>query len=82
VKGTTSDVCDSILMTRNEIELHRKDKGSTALIIVSQITLDRKSQQPIAEGGVVEANWSWDIDSWSVEPFAFQLSRKTIASRK
>lgn len=82
VKGTTSDMCDSILMTRNEIDLHRKEKGSTALIIVSQITLDRTSPQPIAEGGVVEAHWSWDIDSWSAEPIAFQLSRKTSASRK
>ena len=33
VKGTTSDFADSIFMTRSEVELHRKEKGSTALTL-------------------------------------------------
>lgn len=75
VKGTTSDLCDSILMTRNEVELHRREKGRTGLIIVSQIRLKRDSESPEAYGGSVEALIDWDIDQWSSEPIAYQLSR-------
>jgi hypothetical protein len=78
VKGTTSDICDSILVTKNEVELHRKEKGSTALIIVSKINLDRNKTQPGASGGVIETHWLWDIDNWIAEPIAFQLSRQKI----
>jgi hypothetical protein len=76
VKGTTSDICDSVMMTKNEVELHRQEKGSTALILVSQITLDRKDQEPQAFGGVLEVLWGWDIDEWLTEPLAFQVTRK------
>lgn len=74
VKGTTSDFCDSILMTRNEVELHGREKGSTALIIVSGINLDR-GDSPKASAGLVEALIGWDIDKWFLEPVAFQLRR-------
>ncbi len=75
VKGTTSDLCDSVLMTKNEVVLHRNEKGSTALLIVSKIQLRQKSGQPIGEGGVVEALIGWDIDSWNSDAIAFQISR-------
>ncbi len=75
VKGTTSDLCDSILMTKNEVELHRNEKGSTGLVIVSKIKLIRDPKQPRAEGGSVEMLLHWDIDQWSTEPIAFQVSR-------
>jgi hypothetical protein len=78
VKGTTSDICESILMTRNEVELHRREKGRTALLIVSQIKLDRNAPSLTAGGGLVEANMSWDIDTWFADPIAFQLSRKSL----
>ena len=77
VKGTTSDICDSILMTRNEVELHRSEKGLTALLIVSQIRLHRDVQPPQASGGTVEAHLFWDIDTWLADPIAFQVSRKS-----
>lgn len=75
VKGTTSELCDSVLMTRNEIELHRREKGSTGLLIVSRIRLDRKGAQPSASAGVVEALMHWDIDEWILESIAFQVRR-------
>lgn len=75
VKGTTSDECQTILMTRNEIDLHRKHKGKTALIIVSKIRLDRTKSPPSTSGGAVEVFWGWDIDEWRSEPIAFQLFR-------
>ena len=74
VKGTTSDVCDSVLMTRNEVNLHRQEKGQTGLVIVYGVRLDRNTP-PTASGGEVEALLCWDIDAWKAEPVAFQLRR-------
>jgi hypothetical protein len=76
VKGTTSDLCDSVLMTKNEVNLHRSQKGSTALIIVSQIRLTRGEPGPTTEGGKIEAFLEWDIDSWSTDAIAFQVSKR------
>ncbi|MCY1348483.1 hypothetical protein D9M69_346310 [compost metagenome] len=75
VKGTTSELCDSILMTRNEIELHRREKGTTGLLIVSGIRLNRSGSGPSASDGVVEALMQWDIDQWMLESIAFQVRR-------
>jgi hypothetical protein len=75
VKGTTSDLCESVLMTRNEVELHRREKGRTGLLIVSQIRLDRSGATPSASGGKVEAMLHWDIDQWMLESIAFQVRR-------
>lgn len=75
VKGTTSDLCDSVLMTRNEVELHRSEKGKTGLLIVYRIQLDRSEATPSAVGGMVEAMLHWDIDRWMLESIAFQVRR-------
>lgn len=77
VKGTTSDFCDSVLMTKNEVNLHRTHKGSTGLIIVSKIRLSRDNGETTATGGEIEALLCWDIDEWTSDPIAFQVSRKT-----
>mgnify|MGYP000266982364 CR=1 FL=1 len=75
VKGTTSDLCDSVMMTKNEVELHKNEKGKTGLIIVSKIKLNRDPAAPTATGGSVESLLEWDIDQWVTEPIAFQVSR-------
>jgi hypothetical protein len=75
VKGTTSDLCDSVVMTKNEVALHRSEKGRTALILVSKIKLNRGETEVSAEEGVVEIIIPWDIDSWSSEATVFQVSR-------
>ncbi|CUH46438.1 hypothetical protein RUA4292_00604 [Ruegeria atlantica] len=76
VKGTTSDRADAILMTRNEVELHRTEKGTTSLMIVSGIRLDRVGGEYSASGGTLEALDSWDVDEWMLEATAFRVSRK------
>lgn len=75
VKGTTSDLCDSVLMTKIELDLHRRERGSTALVIVSAIRLNRADGLLKADGGIVEALIGWDIDRWVTEPIAFQIFR-------
>ena len=75
VKGTTSDICDAIVMTKNEVDLHRREKGATALAVVSSIRLDRSVQPVQAAGGSIEMLWEWDIDEWSSDAIAFQVKR-------
>jgi len=75
VKGTTSDRADGILMTANEVALHRNEKGSTALAIVSSIRLVEQGGAYSCSGGTVEWLPGWDIDEWSHEPTAFRVTR-------
>jgi len=77
VKGTTSDICDAIVMTKNEVDLHRREKGATALAIVSSIRLDRSVEPVHASGGSIEMLWEWDIDEWGSDAIAFQVKRPT-----
>lgn len=75
VKGTTSDSADSIAMTHGEVALHRKEKGRTALMIVTGIRLSQDEERLEASGGKLEALVGWDIDDWLLQPTAFRLSR-------
>ena len=75
VKGTTSRDPNAILMTANEVDLHRLEKGSTTLAIVSEIKLV-KSTPPTASGGKLEMMIGWDIDEWLATPTAFRVERK------
>ena len=76
VKGTTAVEVESIFMTKNEVTLHRTEKGSTALLIVSKIRLDRSSGVIVASHGEVTPFVAWDIDSWDAVPIAYQLRKK------
>ncbi|MBZ9798808.1 MrcB family domain-containing protein [Mesorhizobium sp. ES1-4] len=78
VKGTTSDRADGILMTANEVALHRNEKGNTALIIVSSIRLSEQNGAYSCSGGNVEWLLGWDIDEWFHEPTAFRVTRPAI----
>jgi hypothetical protein len=77
VKGTTSDSCDAIVMTANEVRLHTLEMGATGLIMVSRIRLRKEDGKPVAEGGQVESLMSWDIRDWQSEPIAFRVTRIT-----
>lgn len=81
VKGTTSDRADGILMTTNEVELHRSEKGGTALIIVSSIRLSEQNGVYSGSGGNVEWLLGWDIDGWVHEPTAFRVTRPPLTRR-
>ena len=77
VKGTTSETADAIAMTHGEVALHQKEKGQTALMLVTGIRLDRKLTPPKASGGILEPLVGWDIDEWDLKPTAFRVSRNT-----
>ena len=75
VKGTTSSIVDSIMMTSNEVELHKKEAGSTALAIVSGIKFIERGLNAVCIGGTIEYVYPWDIGAWSLEPKAFLVIR-------
>lgn len=76
VKGTTAERSDVILMTANEVKLHRSESGSTVIIIVTAIKLDRSGKEPRATGGNVWAEVGWRIDDWIQDPISFRILRK------
>jgi hypothetical protein len=76
VKGTTAMACHEFFMTRNEVELHRRELGATGLILVSQIQLDRADDGTCsASGGVCEGEIGWDIGRFVLEPMAYRVAR-------
>ena len=62
-------------MTRNEVEVHRAEKGKTALFIVSSIKLVDQDGQRIAIKGNLEKFIGWDVDDWTLQPSTFRVSR-------
>jgi hypothetical protein len=62
-------------MTKNEVDLHRSEKGATALIVVSKIRLSGDGGKYAADGGEAEIMLGWDIAEWELEPTAFRLTR-------
>jgi Holliday junction resolvase-like predicted endonuclease len=77
VKGKTSNDPTSILMTANEVKLHKAERGSTAIGIVSSIKL-KKGSFPTADGGILVMEIGWNIDDWISEPTAYRLEKKAI----
>ncbi len=75
VKGTTSSLVDSIMMTSNEVALHRNEAGTTALAIVSGIQFKVRGTNAVCDGGTLEYVYPWDIEEWSLEPKAFLVIR-------
>ena len=75
VKGTTSHDPDAILMTKNEVELHNKYSGKTALAIVSGIKMKNRGDHPRCEDGILEYIYPWDISNWKLTPTSFSVQR-------
>jgi hypothetical protein len=78
VKGTTSDLPDAIFMTRNEVDLHRQEIGTTALLIVHSIRLARAVGSTTATGGTLVAEVGWNVDDWELSPMAYRLRRLAV----
>jgi hypothetical protein len=77
VKGTTSVVADTFLLTANELKLHTSDKGKTVLAVVSNIDLTRGGDEgPVASGGTLELLVPWNLDEWGFKPTAYQAVRR------
>ena len=75
VKGTTSATAGVILMTAQEVALHRARRGATVLVLVRGIDLQSSSGSPEAMGGEAETLAPWDCDLWEFEPTAFRAKR-------
>ncbi|WP_426514498.1 protein NO VEIN domain-containing protein [Dactylosporangium sp. McL0621] len=71
VKGTTS-FGESIILTRNEVNLHRERFPHNALFIVHSIRLDRSKSEPVASGGVAVERRPWSIADSDLRVLAFQ----------
>jgi hypothetical protein len=69
VKGTIS-LGEKVVLTKNEVLLHRQEYPNNALIVVSQIDLDR-GEPPSAKGGAVRFISPWEIHDSDLEALGF-----------
>jgi hypothetical protein len=69
VKGTISRG-EKVVLTKNEVLLHREEYPHNALIVVSQIDLDR-SEPPSAQGGRVLFISPWKIEDSDLEALGY-----------
>jgi hypothetical protein len=69
VKGTIS-LGEKVVLTKNEVLLHRQEYPNNALIVVSQIELDR-DEPPSARGGKVLFISPWKIDDGDLDALGY-----------
>jgi hypothetical protein len=69
VKGTTSDGSE-IVLTYNEVELHKAEHPNNALAVVKRIILDRTG--PTARGGELQLLMPWDLRPERLRPIAYR----------
>lgn len=76
VKGTIS-LGEKVVLTKNEVLLHRQEHPNNALIVVSQIDLDR-SEPPSAKGGKILFISPWQIKDADLEAlgYDYQVGKK------
>ncbi|QND51828.1 DUF3883 domain-containing protein [Phyllobacterium sp. 628] len=74
VKGTTSTGAH-IIMTANEVKVHREQSPNNALYVVHSIQLIRESAgfSPAAKGGVLVISKPWNIDQHEMKALAYQV---------
>ena len=68
VKGTTAGF-GSILLTSNEVELHRISNPHNVLIVVH--TIDLVEMRTQASGGILTALEAWDVDATELRPLSY-----------
>lgn len=73
VKGTTSHG-EAVILTKNEVELHRAAHPANALAIVRRIGLDRSVEPLEAFGGELVLTMPWKIDDEALTPLSYQYS--------
>lgn len=73
VKGTTSHGA-AVVLTKNEVELHRATFPANALAIVRRIGLNRSVAPPEAFGGELVLTMPWKIDDEALTPLSYQYS--------
>lgn len=70
VKGTTTDGAE-VVLTFNEVNLHRAEHPNNALAVVRNITLDRRGDRPVASAGELILVMPWEIDEGELTPIAY-----------
>jgi len=73
VKGTTGSG-DSIFLTRNEVELSRRNPKLMALFLVRNIKLVDAGTETTAIGGEFQLVMPWNVDEFNPEALQFQCS--------
>ncbi|MBO0135333.1 MULTISPECIES: MrcB family domain-containing protein [unclassified Vibrio] len=73
VKGTTSSI-GTIVLTRNEVELHMGSYPNNMLIVVSDINLYRSTTTPIASGGNLTQYFPWKIDDSQLKVISYEYN--------
>jgi hypothetical protein len=69
VKGTIS-LGEKVVLTKNEVQLHRQEYPNNAIAVVSQIELDR-NDPPSAKGGRVLFISPWKIEDSDLEALGY-----------
>jgi G3E family GTPase len=69
VKGTTSHG-DAVVITRNELQVHREQHPNNALFVVSKIQLER-GDEPTASGGEIYLRQPWPIEDADLNPIGY-----------
>ena len=72
VKGTIS-LGEKVVLTKNELLLHRQEHPNNALIVVSQIDLDR-TEPPSAKGGRILFISPWKIEDSELEALGYDYT--------
>jgi len=74
VKGTTSAGAH-VILTANEVNVHRLRYPANALYVVHSIDLKREAPglSPVASGGVLVVARPWDISSCEMKALAYQV---------
>lgn len=71
VKGTTAGP-DSIVLTSNEVALHKRQYPNTALIVVHGISLERSSKPPLTSGGMLLVLQPWKVEEDRLTPLSYR----------
>lgn len=74
VKGTQSHG-EVVVLTRNEVRLHKNEYPNNALVIVRKILLT-KGESPTASGGELIFIHPWKIEDAELDPIGFDYRRK------
>ncbi|MFB7249644.1 MrcB family domain-containing protein [Microbacterium sp. NPDC056234] len=77
VKGTTS-LGEAVILTKNEVALHREKYPANALVVVSEIELDRSADSPVASGGRLAVVSPWQIEDDALQPLAYTYAPASL----
>lgn len=73
VKGTTGALGD-IVLTKNEVDHHRRHHPFNGLIVVHGIKLNKEDVEPKAKGGTPYIQVPWEIENYRLVPIVFRYS--------